>query len=450
MKDHKQKIAGWGNFPVADSYVARPENRGAIKIGSGETIARGLGRSYGDAAINTDRYVVGMERINRFLAFDSVSGLLRAEAGVTLEEILEYFVPRGWFLPVTPGTKYATLGGCIAADIHGKNHHVDGTISHHVKGLEVFLADGTAVLCSPNEKKELFWATVGGMGLTGFITEVSLQLIPIETAYMQVSHHPAENLNKILQLLTDSSLEAKYSVAWIDCLSKGKNFGRSVLMNGAHAELSAAEGLKGADPLVIPKGSQFNLPINFPSWVLNPYTISMFNSLYFNFQSRKKEPFLTDYNSYFYPLDGILNWNRLYGRNGFVQYQFVIPFQGADKVMEKILDELTRSQRASFLAVLKRFGRQGEGMLSFPMEGFTLALDLPVSSPEVFTMIETLDDIVLAAGGRVYLAKDACLKPGPFRKMYPRFHEWREEKQKVDPNYGFSSDLSRRLKMEEK
>ena len=445
----KKNLSGWGNYPVAESYVVRPERNRQITLDESPIIARGLGRSYGDAALNSGQTVMLMERLNRFLSFDEKTGILRAEAGVSLEEILKVFVPRGWFLPVTPGTKYVTLGGCIATDVHGKNHHQDGSFGSHIADMEILLANGSRQRCSPKQEPDLFWATIGGMGLTGIITEASLKLIPIESSYMIVQHHPAKNLDAILDLLEDKSKDEKYSVAWIDCLSTGQDFGRSILMTGHHAckeEIPARINL----PLIFQAPKQTSLPFNLPSWILNPWNIKAFNTLFYKSQSSKTLPFLADYDRYFYPLDSIGNWNRLYGKKGFVQYQFVVPSKNARESLKAFMDELTQSRRASFLAVLKRFGEEGQGDLSFPHEGYTLALDIPISDSLLFPFLNHLDEIILKYNGRIYLAKDARSKPDTFQLMYPRFAKWQHVKALYDPENKFSSDLSRRLKMEGK
>lgn len=445
MSVKKAEISGWGNYPKRTSLLVRPEKISHVVRIDGVNIPRGLGRSYGDAALNEGRHVVLMERIDRFIHFDAASGFLRAEAGCTLSDILEVFVPKGWFLPVTPGTKFTTLGGCIAADVHGKNHHRKGAISSYLHEITLVLANGDVRKCSKTVDADLFWATVGGMGLTGIILEAVLELIPIETAYMSVAHYDACNLEKSLELLSDKSIEDDYSVAWIDCLSTGKALGRSVVMVGHHARLDELTVGKEA-PLSLKTASKISMPFNLPSWALNGYTVKTFNSLYYFFQ-RRKGAFITDYDSYFYPLDRIGQWNRLYGKRGFVQYQFAIPVEGSGSSLRRILEKLSASRRGSFLAVLKKFGKENPGYLSFPFEGFTLALDLPVSDEGLFRLLKELDALVLEAGGRVYLAKDASLDPAAFRQMYPRYPAWLAIKQSVDEQLKFQSDLSRRLKI---
>lgn len=442
--NQKTALSCWGNYPRSASFIKRIERyHDIMPEHEGKTIARGLGRSYGDAALNTDQTVLLMHRMNRMLAFDQNTGILRAEAGTTLQEILDVFIPRGWFLPVVPGTKFATLGGCFAADIHGKNHHSDGTFSYHVKEIELILADSSRRRCSPERNPALFWATAGGMGLTGIISEVALQLVPVETAYISVDYRTARNLDHMLELL-ENSKDKKYSVAWIDCLSTGDAFGRGIVMNGRHASKSELPpSIK--HPLQPPKRKIHNAPFFFPNKTLNYWSIKAFNACYFRIYSKKASPSIVDYDSYFFPLDSIDNWNRVYGRRGFLQYQFVIPSAHARQNLPIILKKLTSSRLPSFLAVLKRFGKQGEGMLSFPREGITLALDLPNAGEKVFYLLDELDNILLKCNGKVYLAKDARLKNSAFYAMYPRYNEWRQIKNLVDPHDTFSSDLSRRL-----
>ena len=442
----KTTLSGWGNYPLSRGDIIRPERFNQLNQLEGCSIPRGLGRSYGDASLNGGRRVVLMERLNRMLAFDEKTGILQAEAGVTFEEILDVFVPRGWFLPVTPGTKYVTLGGSIACDVHGKNHHNDGSLGDHVKELKLVVADGTTIPCSPQQNLELFWATVGGMGLTGIISEATLQLMPIETSYMAVRHYPTKDLTETFEVLGNSKKDDKYAVAWIDCLATGISMGRSIVMNGHHADPTELS-TKHQDGLFLPKKSQHSIPFNFPSWVLNPLLVKAFNAFYYKWQSSKKEPFLIDYDRYFYPLDSIAHWNRLYGRRGFVQYQFVLPTKAAPEGLRMILEELVKSRRGSFLAVLKRFGAEGKGLLSFPSEGYTLALDLPLTCG-LLPFLDQLDELVLKYGGRIYLAKDARMKPETFRMTYPRYTAWKKIKGEVDPEGRFNSDLSRRLRME--
>ncbi|MGA9994739.1 MAG: FAD-binding oxidoreductase [Pyrinomonadaceae bacterium] len=444
-RDNRIELSGWGRYPRARASVIRPECVEEAKLQSeGSAIVRGQGRSYGDAAQTSEGVVMLTERLSRMIAFNEETGVLKAEAGVTLEEILEKFVPRGWFPSVTPGTKYVSLGGCVAADVHGKNHHREGTFGDHVRELELVLANEEKLRCSPVENAEIFRATIGGMGLTGIITEVSFQLRPVETAYVAVQHHAARNLSALLEMFEDEAFDDDYTVAWIDCLAKGAKLGRGVLMRGHHALLEELpENTK--EPLRLKHRAQFNLSFDFPSWTLNAFAAAVFNELYFRRQGARGSEFISDYESFFYPLDRIGNWNRLYGRRGFVQYQCVIPAARARVGMRRLLEEIARSKYPCFLAVLKRFGAEGQGLLSFPMEGYTLALDMAVGDAQFFKFLDRLDELVLEHEGRVYLAKDARLNAATFRAMYPRLAEWQRIKRSVDPDGRFRSDLSQRL-----
>jgi decaprenylphospho-beta-D-ribofuranose 2-oxidase len=435
-------LSGWGRYPVQSCELERPERYTDLRPDADSVIARGQGRSYGDAALNENRRVLLTERVNRLLEFEVVNGILRAEAGTTLAEILEVVVPMGWFLPVTPGTKFVSLGGCVAADVHGKNHHHEGSFGDHVLSIELILADGSRVICSPSEKSELFWSTVGGMGLTGIIGEVTFKLIPIQSAFMKVHHHAAVNLEQLFRLMQDPDLDDRYTVAWIDSLATGKNLGRGIAMCGHHA---AAEEVPDNFHGDTKPAYSHSIPFDFPAWVLNPLSISAFNSRYYKREGGRRFPFLSNYDSYFYPLDAIAAWNRMYGKRGFLQYQCVIPDATSFEGIRKLLEELSNSRRPSFLAVLKRLGPHGRGLLSFPLAGYTLALDLPIRNNSLFTLLNKLDEIVLQHGGRVYLAKDARLSAESFRAMYPRYTEWLAIKNAVDPQNRFSSSLSRRL-----
>ena len=441
------ELSGWGRYPRRLSTVTRPEQTSeAVPPASGPMIVRGQGRSYNNAAMSQDGLVMLSERLDRVIAFDETSGLLRAEAGTTLAKVLDEFIPRGWFPPVTPGTKFVSLGGCVAFDVHGKNHHRDGTFGTHVADLEIVLADGNRRRCSPQQDAELFWATVGGMGLTGIISEISVRLRPIESAYMVVEHRRASDLDDLLGMLEEHRLDDHYTVAWIDCLARDRSMGRGVFMRGHHAETAELRG-KVEEPLRLKRRRRFNLPFDFPSGILNSLTGSAFNQFYYWSQGKRHEPFLTDYDSFFYPLDIVSNWNRVYGARGFVQFQCVFPTDTARRGLRMLLEALVHSRRASFLGVLKRFGPEGAGLFSFPIEGYTLAIDLPVTDPQLFSFLDRLDEIVMEHGGRVYLAKNPHLKPEIFRAMYPRVREWERIKEKIDPANRFSSDLSRMLEL---
>jgi len=409
-------------------------------------IARGQGRSYGDAALSGAGIVMLTDRLSRFVSFDEQSGLLTAQAGTTLAEVIEEYLPRGWFPVVVPGTKFVSLGGSVAADIHGKNHHRDGAFGAHVKEIEIVPADRSRRRCSPEAEAQLYWATIGGMGLTGLITEVVLQLTRVESSYVVVQHNRSRDLDQSFEMLAANAWDDHYTVAWIDCLAKGGKLGRGVLMRGHHANLDDLPSRLRQHPYTGPSRS-FNLGFDFPSWVLNSASLRAFNECYYRLHGSSTRPFMAHYDSFFFPLDRIGNWNRMYGKRGFVQYQCVLPTATARPGMQALLEALATAGRSSFLSVLKRFGPAGRGLLSFPMEGYTLTLDLPVNDPSLFLFLDQLDAIVLKHGGRVYLAKDARLKPNTFREMYPQLGEWLTVKCQVDPDNRFDSDLSRRLEI---
>lgn len=439
------ELSGWGRYPRRNGRVARPENISSLKFTAEKAlIARGQGRSYGDAAIATETgCAVLTERLNRYLSFDESTGVLTTEAGTTLAEILETFVPRGWFPSVTPGTKFVSVGGCVAADVHGKNHHQAGSFAAQTTGLEIKLADGTDLFCSPEREADLFRATVGGMGLTGFITEVSFRLVPIETASVMVRHQPARDLEECLRFLENPAHD-EHAACWIDGNAKGARLGGGVMMSGRHARRNELKQATN-NPLSFRTRRAPRLPFSPPGWLLNNLAATVFNRLYASRQTRRAAPFLADLDSFFYPLDAIANWNAFYGKAGFVQHQCVIPSSEAAAGFRLMLEAVSTSGLPSFLTVLKRFGPAGPGLLSFPMEGYTLSLDFAMRGPPLFELLRKLDAIVLQHGGRIYLAKDACLDAETFRAMYPRWRDWQEIKARVDPANRFRSALSERI-----
>jgi decaprenylphospho-beta-D-ribofuranose 2-oxidase len=452
MRAVKKVIAGWGNYPKESCYLFRPEKNKELleALQSHEQahyISRGLGRSYGDTALNEEGGVLLHTRLNRMTSFDPETGILECEAGVSFEEILAHFLPHGYFLPVTPGTKYVTVGGAIANDVHGKNHHRDGSLSAHILAFTLLVASGETLTCSREQNTDLFWATIGGIGLTGIIMRVRMRLMKVESAYISVDYKKAANLTEALRLLSETDDQYQYSVAWIDCLATGKSLGRSVLMLGNHMAKDEFPGRKG-NPLAIKEKRKLNMPMNLPSFTLNPFTIRTFNFAYYH-RFKDASEYIVDYDSFFYPLDSILNWNRMYGRNGFIQYQMVFPPQTSEKGLTKILDRLSRTGRSSFLAVLKSFGDRGQGLLSFPRKGYTLALDIPMKGPEMVEFIHELDEIVLSYGGKIYLAKDSLMTSETFHEMYPEVIRFRKIKAEIDPNGIFSSSMARRLKIME-
>ena len=407
----KQKITNWGNFPVVEKEMKSEDSLPKIKdfvLSHKEVIARGNGRCYGDASLGEN--IFSTKRLNKFIGFDKIEGVLECEAGVLLSDILEISVPQGYFLNVTPGTKFVSVGGAIASDVHGKNHHSEGCFSEYVLEFKLMKENAEVITCSREENTEDFWATVGGMGLTGIILSAKIKLKNIETAYIRQESIKADNLDEIFQLFEESE-GWLYNVAWIDCLQKGENIGRSILMRGYHALREELPPKLHKNPLKNPRKIMPTIPFYFPSWVLNSFTIKIFNWLYYNKQTKKSVEGFVHYEPFFYPLDVINEWNKIYGKKGFIQYQMVIPKEKGKEGMQKILETIADSGNGSFLAVLKLFGKNNpKAYNSFPMEGYTLALDFKVNNKLKY-LVEELDKIVEEFGGRIYLTKDSMSNP---------------------------------------
>lgn len=402
-----QKVTNWGNFPIVDAEMRSDDSLAQIKkfvLNNPEVIARGNGRCYGDASLG--QHIFSTKRLNKFLSFDRINGTIECESGILLSDILEISVPQGYFLYVTPGTKFISVGGAIASDVHGKNHHAEGCFSEYVIEFKILNAYAEVVTCSREENSDLFWATIGGMGLTGIILSAKIKLKNIETAYIRQESIKANNLDEIFQLF-DESEDWTYNVAWIDCLQKGKNIGKSILMRGEHALKGEIPTAKTKTPLRLKPKFSPSVPFYFPGFVLNSLSIKIFNWLYYAKQRARQVNSFIDYETFFYPLDAIKNWNRIYGKKGFIQYQMVIPKEHGKEGMRQILETIAQSGNGSFLAVLKLFGKNNpEAYNSFPQEGYTLALDFKVNS-KLPKLVSQLDDIVEKFGGRIYLTKDS-------------------------------------------
>ena len=428
------KIYGWGRYPQQDAYLHVPASCTSLELiakQQNSVLARGMGRSYGDSANALN--VLQTTYINHFIEFDKSTGKLSAEAGITLREILEVIVPSGWFLPVTPGTSYVTLGGAIASDVHGKNHHIAGTFGQHIKSLSMLLGTGEVVTTSPQHHADLFHATCGGMGLTGIIMSATIQLLPIKSSFISQKTIKADCIEAACEAF-DSNSDATYSVAWIDCLSKGKSLGRSVIMLGEHAEQGGLE---------INTRQKVSVPFSTPSSLLNSLTMKAFNTAYW-YKSKQNVGQTVALMPYFYPLDAIGEWNRLYGKKGFVQFQCVVPKLDGVANMRKLLTEISNSGEGSFLAVLKQFGAGNENLLSFPTEGYTFALDFKVSDTAIKT-VRRLEDMVVDMGGRLYLTKDAVMQESSFKATYPNWEKFEAVREQYGAVGKFSSSQSKRL-----
>lgn len=437
------KLSGWGKYPVMEATVHRPnrlEDIAAI-IKKGQTIARGHGRAYGDSAINPHS-TIDMTACNRLLAFNPTNGQLVAEAGLSLADIIAIFVSRGWFPSVVPGTKFVTLGGMVAANVHGKNHHQDGSFGRYVDWLDIIEADGKTVRCSRRKNAKLFDHTIGGMGLTGVITRVAIRLRPITSSSIKKQTIPADNVNHALRLF-EKHHDSHYSVAWIDCLATGRALGRSVLFLGEHAgpdELPAKRRSTGLD---MPHKNKLQIPFDLPSWTLNKFTVGLFNSLYFRRACKQPPESMVDLDSFFFPLDNILGWNKIYGRRGFLQFQCVLPTESCDAGLNALLSLISSSGVSPFLAVLKKLGPQ-EGGISFPMEGYTLALDFPVTD-RALRLQRALEQHTLQHNGRFYLAKDAVMPADVFARSDSRIKIFQKFRSDRGSDKRFASSQSKRL-----
>jgi len=433
------ELASWGRYPksTARKAVRVKDRRAALPLEAGAThLAYGNGRSYGDVCLNDDGILFDMRGLDRFIAFDPVSGLVTCEAGVQLADIIRIALPRGWFLPVTPGTKFVTVGGAIANDVHGKNHHRFGSFGNHVLSFELVRSDGGRFICMPNVNGELFAATIGGLGLTGVITQASLQLRPVTSSFVAGETIKFGNLDEFFALSEQSDENFEYTVAWVDCVSGGSALGRGHFMRGNHTFRHGAK----ADRKPVP------MPLMPPFSLVNRLSLKPFNAFYYHRQIKKAARRLWHYDPFFYPLDGISDWNRLYGPKGFVQYQCVIPRASQRDGIAALLKEIAGSGLGSFLSVLKLFGdKPSRGLLSFPMPGATLALDFPLVGDKTFALVARLDAVVAEAGGRIYPAKDARMPASLFRKSFAQLERFQKF---IDP--AFSSSFWRRVMEKDK
>lgn len=433
----ESSVESWGRTRavgrVVDSVDLARDSQGAV-------LMRGLGRSYGDSSLPAHRHdkVVQTPLADRILDFNPVSGLLKVEAGFALSELNRIFLRRGWFTPVTPGTKFVTVGGMVASDVHGKNHHRNGCFGAHVTWMKLRLASDEIVECTPFSNVELFDATIGGMGLTGHILEVEFRMEPIPSPWIWMESRRVPNIDAYLRGLKDAGPKWPFTMGWIDCVSRGKNMGRGILMAGRWATPEEAP------PKPPPEKRKLNFPVELPSWALNRVTARIFNELYYRKHFREVQRGIVHPDAFFYPLDAIHHWNRAYGRRGFTQYQCVLPEQAGLSAPREFLELLTRTGNASPLCVIKDCGAQGRGLLSFPFPGTSIAVDLPIRD-DTQQVVDTLNEFVIAKGGRMYLTKDGFTRPEHFRAMEPRLAAFLEARRRFDPQGRLESAQSVRL-----
>ena len=452
MRSGRATLSGWGRTAATVATLVETEAEELLTPGVLTELtrtdrgiaARGLGRSYGDPAQNGGGTVIRLQPGPNPILLDETAGTIRVDAGVSLDQVMRRIVPRGWFVPVSPGTRFVTVGGAVASDIHGKNHHADRSFGSHVVRLDILLADGSHRSITADSEPDLWWATIGGMGLTGLITSVTFRMLPIETSRCLVHTQRIPHLDALLDAMESGDHDHRYSVAWIDLVAGGSSLGRSVLTRGDHATMADLDdhGSKArTDPLAFNPGHLAAVP-PVPN-VLNRLAVRAFNEVWYR-KAPADHVGLETITGFFHPLDMVGSWNRLYGRHGFLQYQFVVPFD-ADDTLRAVIERVSASGHASFLAVLKRFGAESGGMLSFPTPGWTLTLDLPAAAPGLGPLLQSLDEHVMLAGGRHYLAKDATATPEVIRAGYPRLDEWKAIRHTVDPTGVWASDQARRL-----
>jgi decaprenylphospho-beta-D-ribofuranose 2-oxidase len=441
-------LSGWSRTAPTHAELTEVDSGADVdtllsKAGPRGLIPRGLGRSYGDAAQNAGGTVLDACSLHEVREIDVAQGVVRVDAGVSLDTLMRVLLPLGWFVPVTPGTRLVTVGGALAADVHGKNHHVEGSIANHVDSFTLHTPKGVLEV-TPSSDPELFWGTAGALGLTGVVSEVTLRLLPVETAFMRARHERQPDLDATMAQMAEGADDSdRYSVAWIDCLARGASLGRSIVSRGDHARLDELPANLRAEPRRFDPHARIGAPPWAPNRLLNRVSVAAFNEFWYRV-TPALHGHVETISSFFHPLDGVRGWNRMYGSRGFLQYQYVVPDAATDTVRRSI-EMLSEARAASFLAVLKRFGPGNPGPLSFPIPGWTLALDIPCTVPGLAELLDRLDELVADVGGRVYLAKDSRLRPELLGVMYPDLERFAALRARVDPDRVLQSDLQRRL-----
>ena len=446
----EERLCGWGRYPYVQALGTHPQTKEQIRDCLAETLRQGAqvlayghGRSYGDSGLpGLNARAIHTRLCNRILHFDQESGWVRCEAGVSIYELIQTFLPRGFFPPVVPGTQFVTVAGAITNDIHGKNHHVDGTFADHVRQVEILTSEGELMVCDSTHHPELFWATVGGLGLTGLILSLELKLMKVDGPGIDMESIKVKNLDHFFEVSAESG-EYTHTVSWIDCVAKGASLGRGIFMRGRHSSEQPKPRAIGRIAQVI--SPLLTVPFSMPNFLLNPLSIRAFNGLYYGKHPHKDLAQIVHYEPFFFPLDFVRGWNKIYGRRGFLQYQMVVPKTANHQAIRRILDEIAKTGMGSFLAVIKEFGEKEHGGLSFPAPGVTLALDFPNYGKDLLALFNRLDRIVIEAGGRVYLGKDARLPQDHFQEMYPNWTEWKAIRDQWDPKGVFRSRMGDRL-----
>jgi decaprenylphospho-beta-D-ribofuranose 2-oxidase len=450
MPSRTVTLTGWGRVAPSSAELAEPDTPAAAAAllqaaePSRGMIARGLGRSYNNAAQSAGGVVISTARLKRILELDPATGLATCEAGVSLEQLMVAGLPAGWFVPVSPGTRQVTVGGAIAADVHGKNHHVAGSFAGHVPSFDLLLPGGELRTVTRDGDPALFWATAGGMGLTGLIVRATVQLKRVATSRVRVDTVRTADIDETMAVLAEHDKGYGYTVAWSDSLARGARLGRSVITSGDFARLADLSPAERQDPFAFRPSARLGVPPGFPPGLINRYTVALANEAWYRKAPRQRTGELQTIGTFFHPLDGIRNWNRVYGPGGFRQYQYVLPF-GQEAAVRRSYELVAGARAPSFVTVLKRFGEGDPGLLSFPMPGWTLALDFPARTPGLASLLGSLDRLVVEAGGRVYLAKDSRVPAEVLEQMYPRLDEFRKMRAELDPGQVLASDLSRRL-----